>query len=57
MQPQSLVFFRRQLKHEIGREAFHIAFNLLIQPFHGNAVKLRQIAIQNHLLMAQDKNP
>lgn len=38
------------MKHEIVREALLISFHLLLEPLCGDAVKSRQVRIENHLL-------
>lgn len=42
----------RYLKQKIFRKTLLISFHLLVEPFGGNAVKSRQIRVQDHLLTA-----
>jgi hypothetical protein len=43
-----------ELEHEVVREAVEIAFHSLVQTPGWNAIKLREIGIQQGLLMAED---
>ena len=56
MRLQRLAFFGGEAKHEIFGEAVAVAFDLLVQPFYGHAVKLRQIAVEDDFLLAEHKN-
>jgi len=41
------------LEHEVGWEAVQIALDCLIEGFCPNAIKLRQVGVEDDLLLAQ----
>jgi hypothetical protein len=53
---QVLEFRSRELKAEITGKSFRVAFHGLIENFGGDTVQLRQVRIQNHLLVAEVQN-
>lgn len=56
MRPQVFVFFTRQGEKKIARKTLRIAFQLFVQAFDGNTVKLSQVGVQDDFLIAQDQN-
>src|SRR4029077_20459004 len=55
MKPQTARLIVGELKHEIVREPFGVAFHSQIQRLGRNAVEFRQIGIEHDLLTADQK--
>src|SRR4029453_880920 len=53
---QAVALLLGKLKHEIGRKAIGIPPNRLIELLGAHLVKTSQIAIDEHLVLADDKN-
>src|SRR5437660_3536534 len=52
LRPYSSALFDRELKCEIGREAFFIPLYLLIQTLRANAINTSQVCVEDDLLFA-----
>ncbi len=53
MESQVFPLLLSELKHEVGREAFDVSLDSLVQVARGDAVKLRQIGIEYDFLTAE----
>src|SRR5213076_3367643 len=51
-----IVFLSRQLKHEVGREAFPIPRNRLIQGTSLHAIERSEIRIEHHLFATNEEH-
>ena len=50
------MLFVSKLKHEIGREAFLIAFHLLVKSLDRHSVKFGDVGIKDHSLRAKKQD-
>ena len=57
MQPQALVLLCGDLENEVCRESSAVPVDLLVEAFYRHPIKLRQMGIQNDLLITESQNP
>src|SRR5262245_31619031 len=56
MQPQNLMFFCGELKHEVRRKSFLVSADLLVQPLRRDSVQGGQLSIQQHFLASKNND-